>query len=70
MGMIKWITPPMYGFFLMMVYAGFMGKDGLKEYPIGDERLLWEEYLIIVGIVYVITIVKWIMKNGYSGKNS
>jgi hypothetical protein len=36
--MIKWITPPMYGFFLMMVYAGVMGKDGLKEYPIGDER--------------------------------
>ena len=28
-----------------------MGKDGLKE------------YLIIVGIVYVMTIVKWIMKN-------
>ena len=53
----------MYGFLLMMVYAGVMGKDGLKEYPIGDERLLWEEYLIIVGIVYVITIVKWIMKN-------
>ena len=61
--MIKWITPPMYGFLLMMVYAAVMGKDGLKEYPIGDERLLWEEYLIIVGIVYVITIVKWIMKN-------
>jgi len=61
--MIKWVTPPMYGFFLMMLYAGFMGKDGLKEYPIGDERLLWEEYLIIVGIVYMIMIVKWIMKN-------
>jgi len=61
--MIKWITPPFYGFFLMMIYAGFMGKDGLKEYPIGDERLLWEEYLIIVGIVYMIMIVKWIMKN-------
>ena len=61
--MIKWVTPPFYGFFLMMIYAGVMGKDGLKEYPIGDERLLWEEYLIIVGIVYMITIVKWIMKN-------
>ena len=61
--MIKWVTPPFYGFFLMMIYAGFMGKDGLKEYPIGDERLLWEEYLIIVGIVYMIMIVKWIMKN-------
>ena len=47
----------------MMIYAGVMGKEGLKEYPIGNPALLWEEYLIIVGIVYVITIVKWIMKN-------
>ena len=68
--MIRWVLPPMYGFFLMMLYAGFMGKDGLKEYPIGNPVLLWEEYLIIVGIVYIITIVKWIMKNGYSDKNS
>ena len=57
--MIKWITPPMYGFFLMMIYAGVMGKEGLKNYPIGDERLLWEEYLIIVGIVYMILIFKY-----------
>ena len=56
--MIKWITPPMYGFFLMMVYAGVMGKEGLKNYPIGDPALLWEEYLIIVGIVYMILIFK------------
>ena len=47
----------------MMIYAGAMGKDGLKEYPIGNPALLWEEYLIIVGIVYMIMIVKWIMKN-------
>ena len=38
----------------MMLYAGLMGKDGLKEYPIGDERLLWEEYLIILAILIVI----------------
>ena len=43
----------------MMIYAGVMGKDGLKEYPIGDERLLWEEYLIIVGIVYMILIFRY-----------
>ena len=57
--MIKWITPPMYGFFLMMMYAGVMGKEGLKNYPIGDPALLWEEYLIIVGIVYMILIFKY-----------
>ena len=57
--MIKWITPPMYGFFLMMIYAGVMGKEGLKNYPIGDPALLWEEYLIIVGIVYMILIFKY-----------
>ena len=49
----------MYGFFLMMMYAGLMGKEGLKEYPIGDPALLWEEYLIIVGIVYMILIFKY-----------
>lgn len=49
----------MYGFFLMMMYAGVMGKEGLKNYPIGDPALLWEEYLIIVGIVYMILIFKY-----------
>ena len=49
----------MYGFFLMMIYAGVMGKEGLKNYPIGDPALLWEEYLIIVGIVYMILIFKY-----------
>ena len=57
--MIKWITPPMYGFFLMMIYAGVMGKEGLKEYPIGNPALLWEEYLIIVSIVYMIMIFRY-----------
>ena len=42
----------------MMIYAGVMGKEGLKNYPIGDPALLWEEYLIIVGIVYMILIFK------------
>jgi len=53
----------------MMIYAGFMGKDGLKEYPIGDERLLWEEYLIIVGIVYMIMILRSVYR-ATSVKNS
>lgn len=58
--MTKWIAVPFYSFFLMMIYASIMGKDGLKEYPIGDERLLWEEYLIIMGIVYFILIIRGI----------
>ena len=45
----------------MMLYAGLMGKDGLKEYPIGDERLLWEEYLIILAILIVIKTVRTII---------
>lgn len=60
---MKWIVAPFLSFFLMMVYAGLMGKDGLQAYPIGDERLLWEEYLIIVGIVYLIIIVKKLKKS-------
>ena len=58
--MTKWVAVPFYSFFLMMIYAAIMGKDGLKEYPIGDERLLWEEYLIIMGIVYFILIIRGI----------
>lgn len=58
--MTKWIAVPFYSFFLMMIYAAIMGKDRLKEYPIGDERLLWEEYLIIMGIVYFILIIRGI----------
>jgi hypothetical protein len=59
----------MYGFFLMMLYAGLMGKDGLKEYPIGNPALLWEEYLIIVGIVYMITIFRYWRKSLLADKN-
>jgi len=61
--MIKWIVAPFLSFLLMMVYAGLMGKDGLQAYPIGDERLLWEEYLIILSIVYLIIIVKKLKKS-------
>lgn len=45
----------------MMVYAGVMGKEGLQQYPIGDPRLLWEEYLIIMGICYLYVIVRKIL---------
>ena len=45
----------------MLVYAGAMGKDRLQEYPIGDPRLLWEEYLIIMGICYLYVIVRKIL---------
>jgi len=60
--MTKWISPPFYGFFLMMIYAALMGKDGLKEYPIGNPSLLWEEYLIILGLTYLILIVRTIWR--------
>lgn len=63
--MIRWILPPFLAFFLMMIYAGVMGKEGLQQYPIGDPRLLWEEYLIIMFICYLYVIVRRILpRNG------
>ena len=60
---MKWVFAP---FFYMMIYAAIMGKEGLKEYPIGDERLLWEEYLIIVAIVIFYDLVRFAIRK-YKG---
>ena len=63
--MIRWIVQPFLAFGLMMIYAGLMGKDRLKEYAIGNEVLLWEEYLIIVGICYLYLMLRRIIpRNG------
>tara|TARA_R100000426_G_scaffold86319_1_gene67564 strand:+ start:87 stop:305 length:219 start_codon:yes stop_codon:yes gene_type:complete len=54
---VKWIIPIPIGFLLMMLYAGAMGRELLETYPIGNPRLLWEEYLIITAILYFIMII-------------
>ena len=46
-------------FFVMMLYAAIMGRDGLQKYPIGDEKLLIEEYYIIIGLFVLYDIIKY-----------
>ena len=67
--MTKWILPPFLSFFLMMVYAGVMGRERLLEYAIGEPLLLWEEYLIIMGICYLYVIVRTVLKNSAETKS-
>lgn len=58
--MTRFLVIPFYSFFLMMIYAALMGKDRLKEYPIGEPLNLFEEWLIIMGIAFVITTIRTI----------
>jgi len=56
--MIRYLLIPFYSFFIMMFYAGLMGKERLIEYAIGQEKNLVEEYIIIVCIVTIITVIR------------
>lgn len=47
----------------MMFYAGLMGKERLIEYAIGQEKILVEEYIIIVFIVTIITVIRHIKQH-------
>ena len=56
--MWRYFAIPFYSFFLMMLYAGLMGKDNLVKYAVGEEKILFEEYLIICAIAFVLTTVR------------
>lgn len=47
----------------MMLYAGLMGKERLVEYAIGQEKVLVEEYGIIVVIVTIITVIRHVIQH-------
>ena len=59
--MIRYILIPFTSFFLTLLYAGLMGKERLIQYAIGQERILLEEYIIIVFIVTIITVIRHII---------
>lgn len=59
--MIRYITIPFTSFAIMMLYAGLMGKQRLVEYAIGQEKVLVEEYGIIVVIVTIITVIRHVI---------
>lgn len=46
----------------MMFYAGLMGKERLIEYAIGKENNLLEEYIIIVFIVTIYTVIRHVIQ--------
>lgn len=60
--MIRYLIIPFTSFFLTLLYAGIMGKDNLIQYAIGQEKVLVEEYGIIVFIVTIITIIRHIQQ--------
>jgi len=47
----------------MMLYAGLMDKQRLIEYAIGQEKILVEEYIIIVFIVTIITVIRHVIQH-------
>ena len=61
--MIRYLIIPFTSFAIMMLYAGLMGKQRLTEYAIGQERILVEEYIIIVFIVTIITVIRHIKQH-------
>lgn len=61
--MIRYITIPFTSFAIMMLYAGLMDKQRLIEYAIGQEKILVEEYIIIVFIVTIITVIRHVIQH-------
>ena len=61
--MIRYLIIPFTSFFLTLLYAGLMGKERLIEYAIGQEKILVEEYIIIVFIVTIITVIRHIKQH-------
>ena len=53
----KYLALPFISWFIVLLSAGVLGKDLLIQYAIGHEKVLVEEYLIILCIVVVITVV-------------
>jgi uncharacterized membrane protein YjdF len=49
---------PLYSFFIMMMYAALMGRELLVKYAVGEELILFEEYLIICAIAFVFTTIR------------
>lgn len=58
--MTRFLVIPFYSFFLMMIYAALIGKERLLKYSVGDPLNLFEEWLIIMGIAFVITTIRTI----------
>ena len=56
--MIKFLLIPFYSWFILLVVAGAVGSDTLVKYAIGEEKVLFEEYLIICAISFVMTTIK------------
>ena len=58
----RYLLIPFISFFIMMFYAGLMGKERLVEYAIGLENNLAEEYIIIVFIVTIYTVIRHVIR--------
>jgi hypothetical protein len=43
-----------------MFYAAILGREGLQKYSVGEPLILFEEWLIIMGIAFVITTIRTI----------
>ena len=56
--MIKFLLIPFYSWFMLLILAASVGKETLIKYAIGEEKVLFEEYLIICAIAFVITTIK------------
>ena len=46
-------------YFLLLIYASILGKEGVQQYNLFSNLLL-EEYIIIVISLMLIDIIKWI----------
>ena len=61
--MIRYLIIPFTSFFLTLLYAGLMGKERLIQYAIGQEKVLVEEYGVIVVIVTIITVIRHVIQH-------
>ena len=48
-------------FFVAMLIAAILGRDGIQKYHVGEPNSIKEEYLIIMGLFIAYDIIKYLI---------
>ena len=57
-----------FSFFVAMLIAAILGRDGIQKYHVGEPNSIKEEYLIIMGLFIAYDAIKYLI--GFLNKKS
>ena len=57
--MVRWLHQLYTAFCLLLLFAGLMGKEWLYAHSLGSDLLI-EEYFVILGCLYLLTLMRFL----------